>query len=51
MSEHPDEHADQPAEAPDEGEGGRDEVAGARGGQPGYDLDEGAVYEEAGEDE
>ncbi len=38
-------------EAPPEGEAGRDEVAGARGGQPGYDLDEGAAYEEAaGED-
>ncbi len=33
---------------PDEdgGEPGRDDVAGQRGGQPGYDLDEAEVYEE-----
>lgn len=41
-------------EQPDDAEGGepgREEVAGARGGQPGYDLDEGKAYEEAaGED-
>ena len=32
----------------DEGEPGREEVAGDRDGQPGYDLDEGAAYEQAG---
>jgi hypothetical protein len=33
------------------GEPGREEVAGARGGQPGYDLDEAEAYEEAAEEE
>lgn len=31
------------------GEPGREEVAGQRGGQPGYDLDESEAYEEAAE--
>jgi hypothetical protein len=49
MSEH-DERQDEPTtEAPAEGEAGREEVAGQRGGQPGHDLDEGAAYEESGE--
>ena len=36
-------------EQPDDagaGEPGREDVAGARDGQPGYDLDEGAAYEQ-----
>ena len=32
-----------------EGEPGREEVAGDRGGQPGYDLDEAEAYEAAEE--
>jgi hypothetical protein len=32
-----------------EGEPGRDQVAGDREGQPGYDLDEGEAYEQAEE--
>ena len=47
MSEHEDQREEQPADTPSEGEEGRDEVAGARGGQPGHDLDEGAAYEHA----
>jgi hypothetical protein len=49
MSEHPEQQA-QDDEPPAEGEAGRDEVAGTRGGQPGYDLDEGAAYEEQQDD-
>ncbi len=49
MSEHPEEQ-DTGAETPAEGEAGREDVAGQRGGQPGYDLDEGAAYEEAEEE-
>ena len=48
MSEHPEQREDdQGAGTPPDGEPGRDEVAGERGGQPGYDLDEGAAYEDA----
>ena len=50
MSEHEQQRQDEGADAPPEGEPGRDEVAGQRGGQPGYDLDEGAAYEEATDD-
>ena len=42
--------AQDPPEA-DGGEPGREEVAGARDGQPGYDLDEGAAYEERQKDD
>lgn len=42
----PDADADAPAEAETEGEVGRDAVAGQRGGQPGYDLDETELYEQ-----
>jgi hypothetical protein len=43
------ERDDQPErdDAAPEGEPGREEVAGSRGGQPGYDLDEAAAYEDA----
>jgi hypothetical protein len=44
-TEHPREDADLPGEEPE-----RDEVAGRRGGQPGYDLDESELYEERDED-
>ena len=50
MSEHEDPRQDEPADTPSQDEAGREEVAGARGGQPGYDLDEGRAYEDAGED-
>ena len=46
MSEHEQQGQGEGAEAPPEGEPGRDEVAGQRGGQPGYDLDEGEAYEQ-----
>jgi len=47
MSEHEEHRPDEDTAAtPAEGEPGREEVAGARGGQPGYDLDEGAAYED-----
>jgi hypothetical protein len=46
-----DEKTRPPDETGDEGEPGRDEVAGSRGGQPGYDLDEAEAYEEAEEAE
>ncbi len=36
---------EEPLEA-DGGEPGREEVAGQRGDQPGYDLDEGEAYEQ-----
>jgi hypothetical protein len=41
---------DEQAPETEGGEPGREEVAGDRGGQPGYDLDEGEAYEEAGEE-
>ncbi len=43
-----DETAGSGEEPPETGEGepGREEVAGQRGDQPGYDLDEGEAYEE-----
>jgi hypothetical protein len=44
--EHPDDTSEQ---QPAEGEPGRDEVAGERGGQPGYDLDEADAYERGGD--
>ena len=51
MSEHEEHRPDADTEsAPAEGEPGREEVAGARGGQPGYDLDEGAAYEDDAND-
>ncbi len=37
----------EPDDAAPKGEPGREDVAGARGGQPGYDLDEAAAYEDA----
>jgi hypothetical protein len=44
------EHPEEPTEdQPPEGEEGREEVAGERGGQPGYDLDEADVYERGGD--
>ncbi len=46
MSEHEEPQRDDSAQAPAEGDPGREEVAGQRGDQPGYDLDEGAAYEE-----
>ena len=51
MTEHDEQRQDEATGVPAEGEAGREEVAGQRGGQPGYDLDEGAVYEEAAEDD
>jgi hypothetical protein len=51
MSEHEQPEQGDAAQAPAEGEAGREEVAGQRGDQPGYDLDEGAAYEEAAADE
>ena len=51
MTEHSEQRDQEGAETPAEGEEGREEVAGQRGGQPGYDLEEEQVYEEAqGED-
>ena len=49
MSERHDQPGPDDEAATPEGEAGRDELAGARGGQPGYDLDEAAAYEDAGE--
>ena len=46
MSEREQPAHDENADPPAEGEEGREEVAGQRGSQPGYDLDEGAAYEE-----
>jgi hypothetical protein len=51
MSEHEERQQGDDAQAPAEGEPGREEVAGQRGDQPGYDLDEGAAYEEAAGEE
>ena len=50
MTEHEEQRQGEGDEPPAEGEPGREEVAGQRGGQPGYDLDEGAAYEEAEEE-
>jgi hypothetical protein len=51
MSEHEQPQQGDDAPPPAEGEPGREEVAGQRGDQPGYDLDEGAAYEEAADGE
>ena len=51
MHERPDEPGpDDAGDATAEGEPGREEVAGSRGGQPGYDLDEAAAYEDAADE-
>ena len=50
MTEHEQPQRDEDAEPPVEGEEGREEVAGRRGGQPGYDLDEGEAYEQHADD-
>ena len=51
MTEHDEQRRDEDEQTPAEGESGREEVAGQRGGQPGYDLDEGAAYEQAERDD
>ena len=51
MTEREPQQQGEAAEPPAEGEEGREEVAGRRGGQPGYDLDEGAAYDEAGSED
>ena len=51
MTEHEQPAHDEAAESPPEGEEGREEVVGQRGGQPGYDHDEGAAYEQQATDD
>ena len=50
MTEHSEQQGSDGAETPAEGEPGREEVAGQRGGQPGYDLEEEQAYEDAQEE-
>ena len=44
--EDPREEPAAPAGGEGEGEAGREDVAGQRGGHPGYDLDESELYEQ-----